>query len=119
MFFIDRFDFPVRDYTYKEAADFATCGEKVEIDPHAVIAVDFMKEATQEQTQAAKTAESPPTLAQSTQQHSVKPTLSPRETSEIALDDTPAVTMPDSTENSEKRHESKHSVSNFANARLF
>lgn len=29
------------------------------------------------------------------------------------------VTMPDSTENSEKSHESKERVSNFANARVF
>ena len=76
-----------------------------------------MKE--EQEKKAVKAAESPHTVAQSTQQDSAKPTLSPRETSEMALEADDTVTMPGSTENSETRHESKERVSNFANARVF
>lgn len=72
--------------------------------------------------QVVKQAESPCTLAQSTQEDSVNPTLSQRETSEIAVDDVPPVTAADSAENSEIRHESAQnnpSKSNFANASIF
>lgn len=119
MFLADRFRFPARDYTYSAKVNFAECGEKVEVDPNAEIAVNFMREEQPKQKQPVKSAESPYTLTQSTQQDSAKPTLSPRETGEIALDDTPAVTMLDSAENSEIQHESKESVSNFAKAKLF
>ena len=76
-----------------------------------------MKE--EQEKKAVKAAESPHTVALSTQQGSAKPTLSPRESCEIALEADDTVTMPDSTDNSETRHESKERVSNFANARVF
>lgn len=120
MHYSDRFKFPPRVYAYSEKPDFSSCGEKVEIDPNAPVEVDFMREEEKHITaQPTKAAESMPTLAQSTQQHSAKPALSPRETSEIARCAAPAVTMPESTANGEIRRESKHSISNFANARLF
>ena len=81
------------------------------------VCIGFMKE--EQEKKAVKAAESPHTVAQSTQQDSAKPMLSPRETSEMALEADDTVTMPDSTENSETRHESKERVSNFANARAF
>ena len=73
----------------------------------------------EQEKKAVKAAESPHTVAQSTQQDSANPTLSPRETSEMALEADDTVTMPDSAENSEKSHESKERVSNFSNARVF
>ena len=115
--FTDRFEIQKKDYSYSAQVNFAECREKVKIDPNATVCVDFMKE--EQEKKAVKAAESPHTVAQSTQQDSAKPTLSPREASEIALEDADAVTTPDSAENSEKSLESKERVSNFANARVF
>ena len=115
--FTDRFEIQKKDYRYSAKVNFAECGEKVEIDPNATVYADFMKE--EQEKKAVKAAESPHTLAQSTQQDSAKPTLSPRETSEMALEADDTVTIPDSTENSERRRESRERVSNFANARVF
>ena len=115
--FTDRFEIQKKDYSYSAQVNFAECREKVKIDPNATVCVDFMKE--EQEKKAVKTAESPHTPVQSTQQDSTNLTLSPRETSEIALEDADTVTTPDSAENSEKSHESKERVSNFANARVF
>ena len=82
--FTDRFEIQKKDYSYSAQVNFAECREKVKIDPNATVCVDFMKE--EQEKKAVKTAESPHTVAQSTQQDSAKPTLSPRETSEIALE---------------------------------
>ena len=115
--FTDRFEIQKKDYSYSAQVNFAECREKVKIDPNATVCVDFMKE--EQEKKAVKAAESQHTVAQSTQQDSAKPTLSPREASVIALEDADTVTTPDSAENSEKSHESKERVSNFANARVF
>ena len=115
--FTDRFEIQKKDYSYSAQVNFAECRDKVKIDPNATVCVDFMKE--EQEKKAVKTAESPHTVAQSTQQDSAKPMLSPREASEIALEDADTVTTPDSAENSEKSHESNERVSNFANARVF
>ena len=82
--FTDRFEIQKKDYSYSAQVNFAECREKVKIDPNATVCVDFMKE--EQEKKAVKAAESPHTVAQSTQQDSAKPTLSPRETSEIALE---------------------------------
>ena len=82
--FTDRFEIQKKDYNYSAQVNFAECREKVKIDPNATVCVDFMKE--EQEKKAVKTAESPHTVAQSTQQDSAKPTLSPRETSEMALE---------------------------------
>ena len=115
--FTDRFEIQKKNYNYSAQVNFAECREKVKIDPNATVCVEIIKHQHIKKT--IKTAESPHTVAQSTQQDSAKPTLSPRETSEMALEADDTVTMPDSTENSETRHESKERVSNFANARVF
>lgn len=115
--FTDCFEVQKKDYSYSAQVNFAERGEKVEIDPNATVYADFMKE--EQEKKAVKPAESPHTPAQSTQQDSANLTLSPREASEIALEDADTVTTPDSAENSEKSHESKERVSNFANARVF
>lgn len=115
--FTDRFEVQKKDYSYSAQVNFAERGEKVEIDPNATVYADFMKE--KQEKKAVKTAESPHTPAQSTQQDSANLTLSPREASEIALEDADTVTTPNSAENSEKSSESKERVSNFANARVF
>lgn len=115
--FTDRFEVQKKDYSYSAQVNFAERGEKAEIDPNATVYADFMKE--QQEKKAVKTAESPHIPVQSTQQDSANLTLSPREASEIALEDADTVTTPDSAENSEKSHESKERVSNFANARVF
>ena len=78
--FTDRFEIQKKDYSYSAQVNFAECREKVKIDPNATVCVDFMKE--EQEKKAVKTAESPHTVAQSTQQDSAKPTLSPRETRE-------------------------------------
>lgn len=83
--FTDRFEIQKKDYSYSAQVNFAECREKVKIDPNATVCVDFMKE--EQEKKAVKTAESPHTVAQSTQQDSAKPMLSPREASEIALED--------------------------------
>ena len=83
--FTDRFEIQKKDYSYSAQVNFAECREKVKIDPNATVCVDFMKE--EQEKKAVKAAESPHTVAQSTQQDSAKPTLSPREASEIALED--------------------------------
>ena len=115
--FTGRFENQKKDYRYSVQANFADCGEKAEIDPNATVYADFMKE--EQEKRAVKATESPYTPAQSTQQDSAKPMLSPRETSEMALEADDTVTIPDSTENSERRRESRERVSNFANARVF
>ena len=74
--FSDRFEIQKKDYSYSAQVNFAECREKVKIDPNATVCVDFMKE--EQEKKAVKTAESPHTVAQSTQQDSAKPTLSPR-----------------------------------------
>ena len=68
--------------------------------------------------ECAKQAESTAIPQQSPHEDSVNSTLSQRETSEIAVEDISAVTTTDSTENSEKRHESRQSKSNFANVSI-
>ena len=115
--FTDRFEVQKKDYSYSAQVNFAERGEKVEIDPNATVYADFMKEE-QEKT-AVKPAESPHKPVQSTQQDSANLTLSPREASEIALEDADTVTTPNNAENSEKSRESKERMSNFANARVF
>lgn len=115
--FTAHFKVQKKDYSYSAQVNFAERGEKVEIDPNATVYADFMKE--KQEKKAVKTAESPHTPVQSTQQDSANLILSQRETSEIALEDADTVTMPDNAENSERSHENRARVSNFANARVF
>lgn len=117
--FTDRFEIQKKDYSYSAQVNFAECREKVKIDPNATVCVDFMKE--EQDKKAVKTAEmSAYSSTKYTQGQQQKPTLSPQEKqAEMALEADDTVTMPDSTENSETRHESKERVSNFANARIF
>lgn len=110
----DRFVVEQKEHIFSYAPDFANCKEEAE-KPTGAVMLDFLREPQ-------KPAESPCTLAETVCEDSANPLFSQRETGEIAQDDTPAITTPDSTENGEISHESRQSkehISNFANARLY
>lgn len=110
----DRFAVEKKVHIFSYAPDFANCKEEAE-KPTGAVLLDFVGERK-------KPAESPCTLAETVCEDNANPHFSPRETSEIVQDDTPALVTPDSIENGEICHESRQSkghISNFANARLY
>lgn len=110
----DRFAVEKKSHIFSYAPDFANCKKEVE-KPTGAVMLDFVGERQ-------KPAESQRTLAETVCEDNANPHFSPRETSEIAQDDAPAIVTPGSIENGEICHESRQSkghISNFANARLY
>lgn len=105
-----------KPHVFSYTANFARCREKQAEQPkNKVIEVlDFM-------SMPQKAVESKPIFAETLHTDNANLPLSPRETSESALEDTPAIVTLDNEENSENSHESnkiKQPVSNFAKAKL-